>query len=221
MNDAAAVARHALATLGAPTGWKEPAGYPGSLALCAIDSVFSLRANYAGTVKVLDRYRAHRRAEGGDPASDGGRELLGSIAAAGGPAQAAESLFGNRSKAPGTKTRLKSEALAEAVARLADLGVTTTDGLRLGDLDAGSRAWRVRGLGFVSWTYLLMNAGVDGVKADTMVRRFVAQALGESGPVSVERAQAAVTGAAAELQATQKALDHAIWLFQRPGRKAT
>jgi hypothetical protein len=150
--------------LGAPSLWNEPVGYPDSLALCAIDSVYSLRSHYTATIGVLERYRAYRRERGGDANKDGVPELLAAIQEIGGPTAAADDLFQNRANAPGTK-RLKSEALAEAVGRLRDIGVETTAHLRAADTSDARRAWRVKGLGSVSWDYLLMLSGAQGACA--------------------------------------------------------
>ena len=203
--------------LGEPSLWVEPDGYRDSLALCAIDSVYSLQSHYTATIHVLDRYRTHRREQGGDPNKDGAPELLAAIQHVGGPAAAADDLFRNRANAPGTK-RLKSESLVEAVGRLLDIGVETTAHLRSADTSDARRAWRVKGLGAVSWDYLLMLAGVQGVKADTRVRNFVTTAVGESDVVSKERAERAAKAAAQRLGSTQRALDHAIWQYQRTVR---
>lgn len=205
--------------LGEPSLWAQPAGYPDSLALCAIDSVYSLRSHYTATISVLDRYRVYRRERGGDPNKDGAHELLAAIQQAGGPVAAADDLFRNHANAPGTK-RLKSESVAEAVGRLADIGVETTADLRSADTPGARRAWRVKGLGSVSWDYLLMLSGTQGVKADVMVRRFVTTAVGESGLVSTDRAERAAKAAAARLGSTQRALDHANWQYQRLARSS-
>ncbi|WP_020013347.1 hypothetical protein [Promicromonospora sukumoe] len=204
--------------LGSTSSWVEPDGYPDSLALCAIDSIYSLQSHYTATVRVLDRYRAYRREQDADPNKDGAPELLAAIQEADGPAAAADSLFGNRAKAPGTK-RLKSEALADAVARLAGIGVETTAHLRSAEASEARRAWSVKGLGPVSWDYLLMLAGAQGVKADTKVRQFVTTAVGESCIVSKGRAERAVKAASERLGSTQRALDHAIWQYQRTVQK--
>ena len=215
--DAAAVERLAReAGLPAPADWTEPPGYPDSLALCAIDSVYSLQSRYSATVRVLDRYRAARRAEGADPAHDGATDLLDAIDRSGGPVGAAVHLLGSQAKAPGTRGAvLKSAALAQAVAGLRGLGVETTADLRAADPVAAGSVWRVRGLGPVSWEYLLMLAGTQGVKADTMVRRFVTTAVGAGSLVSSERAGTAVKAVAARLDVTERAFDHAIWGYQR------
>jgi hypothetical protein len=134
--------------LGEPSLWAEPDGYPDSLALCAIDSVYSLQSHYTATVNVLDRYRAYRREQGGEPGADGVPELLTAIQEVGGPTAAADGLFRNRANAPGTR-RLKSEALAEAVARLADVGVETTTHLRSADTSRACMAGQGPGVRLV------------------------------------------------------------------------
>jgi len=60
-----------------------------------------------------------------------------------------------------------------------------------------------------------MLAGRQGVKADRMVRRFVADALGLSEPdVSQREAHTLITGAAAHLDVRVSQLASAIWLRQ-------
>ncbi|WP_260508824.1 hypothetical protein [Mycolicibacterium farcinogenes] len=60
-------------------GAEAPGGYRDGLALCVIDSVQSTGVKYASVEKVLDRYRAYRRQQGGEPATDGTAELLASL----------------------------------------------------------------------------------------------------------------------------------------------
>jgi hypothetical protein len=199
--------------LGLVETWTEPSGYRSSLAMCVIDAVFGLRSTYSAVVNVLDRYRALRRSQGADPYQDSGPDLLAVIDGAGGPQAAAETIF-NNNVAPGTDV-LKSVALTRGVEALKGVGVTTAADLRDASpvtLAAARTAWtRTYGLGPVSWDYLLMLAGQDGVKADTMVRRFVTRAVGASQQVSVERARAAVREAAERLGVQQSVLDHRIW----------
>jgi hypothetical protein len=65
-----------------------------------------------------------------------------------------------------------------------------------------------------------MLLGHPGVKADTMINRFVSDAIGVNA-VDAERAHAAVTGAAQILDVQARDLDHAIWRYQsgRPVRR--
>ncbi len=187
-------------------------GYRDSLALCAIDSVYSLAAKYQATTNVVTRYRVAR---GAAAETDSLANLVNAIDAVGGPYDAAESLFENRNVAPGTHT-LKSVALYNTAHRMVAFGYSTTQQLRAAvetveGLDAVGRVWRREpGLGYASWTYVAMLAGVEGVKVDRMILRYVGRALG-SGDVSKKRITTAVTGAAAHFGVTVSELDNAIW----------
>lgn len=55
---------------------KAPGGYPNSLALCIVDSVQSTGIRYGATAKVVNRYRAYRTAQGGDPETDSVSDLV-------------------------------------------------------------------------------------------------------------------------------------------------
>ena len=199
-------------------------GYPDSLALCAVDSVYSLAARYAGVTNAVSRYVDARAESGADATADSLTDLIEAIDSAGGPVSAAATLFRNRQVAPGTKRR-KTEALYGAVTRLSgsELGVVTVADLveRAGDsgrLEQARRAWMAEpGLGYGSWRYLLMLAGVPGVKIDRMVTRYVARALGRTLPK--DELEAAFAGAAESLSVGIHELDHAIWR-KESGRSA-
>lgn len=219
-SDGEAVQRRAESVLPAPNEWKDPSGYRGSLALCVIDSAFSLRASYASTSRVLERYRAVRQAAGADADVDNLMDLVAAIDSVGGSAMAAgPGLFSNHGYAPGTARAgrqgvLKAEAVHQAARQLLAADTDTIDDLRAHQV-AARRAWlSVRGLGWVSWDYLQMLTGDDGVKADTMVQRFVAAAL-EARTVGATRAKAAVLDAAELMRVDARILDHAIWLYER------
>jgi len=199
-------------------------GYRDSLALCAIDSVYSLAARYGSAQNARDRYMSTRRDAGAQPGVDSLRDLVSAIDEAGGPAVAAESLFSNRQVAPGTRRR-KAEALYGAAHRLmrSDIGVVTAANLRAraaeaGELDMVRRAWVAEpGLGYASWRYLLMLAGVPGVKIDRMITRYVGATIGSSrSKVLIEEAFAA---AAESLAVGVHELDNAIWQ-KESGRRA-
>lgn len=206
-------------------GAKEPGGYPDGLALCVIDSVQSTGITYSSVGKVLDRYRAYRRAQGADPAVDGTEELLATFDELDGPDGWA-SRIGTRNR---TSTRggiLKAEAIRDEACGLGAAGITNTTKLRAaaGDevwLEQVRKAWcAVKGQrSGITWRYVLMLAGVPGVKPDRMICRFVADALGvPRRRVGAEFAAEIVTAAAPELDGSVTALDHAIWRFQR-GRR--
>jgi DNA-binding transcriptional regulator YdaS (Cro superfamily) len=62
----------------------------------------------------------------------------------------------------------------------------------------------------VSWHAFAMLVGLDDVKPDRMVRRFVAGALGRA-TVSAEDARALVIETAIGFGVSPRALDYAIW----------
>ncbi len=63
------------------------------------------------------------------------------------------------------------------------------------------------------WAYLLMLVGQPGVKADTWICRFVAEAVGR--PVDAGTAERLVREAADRLGVPSSQLDHAIWRYRR------
>ncbi|MCW1823137.1 MULTISPECIES: hypothetical protein [Mycobacteriaceae] len=203
-------------------GSEAPKGYHDGLALCMIDSVQSTGVTYSSVGKVLDRYRVYRREQGGDPATDGAAELLATFYECGGPHGWAARI-GTRNR---TSTRggiLKSEAIRDVAKVLAAEGIDTAPVLRQAATDE-ARLERVRNAwcavkgqrSGITWRYVLMLAGVPGVKPDRMICRFVADALDvPRRSVGSEFAAEIVTAAAAELDVSVTALDHAIWRFQR------
>lgn len=204
------------AELGDPSTWAAPVEMRGSLALAALNSAHSLQAGTPSVIAVMRRYRAHRVAEGADPETDSGPDLLAVIDAASGPAQFSQDVTQNHSKLPGT-TRLRAEGIYEGLRNLETLGITTAAQLRERSEDpAVRRAWTgVKGLGSQAWDYLRMNAGVEDVtKPDEMVRRFLTKAVGT--PVSPARARELVSAAAAELGVSVRALDRAMWSHESP-----
>ncbi|QCH24430.1 hypothetical protein [Mycobacteroides salmoniphilum] len=206
-------------------GAETPKGYRDGLALCVIDSVQSTGVTYSSVVKVLDRYRAHRRGQDGDPAADGTSELLATFDECDGTDGWAARI-GTRNR---TSTRggvLKAEAIRDAARVLAAEGIGTTADFRAAAaeearLEQARKAWcAVKGQrSGITWRYVLMLVGVPGVKPDRMICRFVAGAL-DVPRRSVGAAFVAeiVTAAAPELEMSATALDHAIWRFER-GRR--
>lgn len=215
---------HALRTaittdLGDPAEWGAPVEFRDSLALCALNSVYSLRANSASGQSVLARYRALRPSAD----TDSGPDLVGAMDSEGGPEAFADVVLKNHSMLPGT-TRLRTVGIHEALTRLAapEVGVTTAAELReAAEIKGVKLAWlSVKGLGPLSWSFLLMNAGVDDqVKPDVMVQRYINRALASTSPVSPDKARQLIVDAAADLHVTPRALDRAIWLHESPTSK--
>lgn len=203
--------------LGDPQSWGLPVEFPDSLALCVLNSVYSLRATSTSGQGVLSRYRAVSSSAD----SDSGPDLVARMDAAGGPEQFATEVLKNRSKLPGT-SRLRTVGIYEALTGLArDASVTTTADLREATVRPEvKRVWSsVRGLGPLSWSYLLMNAGVDDeVKPDVMVQRFMNRALGADDKLPATEIKPLMRLVAANLGVSPRALDRAVWLYESPSR---
>lgn len=207
--------------LGDPDLWFAPDGYPDSLALCIIDSIYSTGAHYSSVVNVVRRYKDDRRAQGGDANNDGVDELLANIATHGGPDKWA-SAIGNRrptSTAPGAP--LKADAIHQLATKLAGAGASTSATFRAavgnGRLDELKHLWRStpgQRTG-ITWEYALMLAGIPGVKADRMIVRYVARVLGRrESEVSPMEAAGLVRRLAQKNSWDVIRTDHAIWRFE-------
>ena len=203
-----------------------PKGYRDGLALCVVDSVQSTGVTYSSVVKVVDAYRRYRREQGGDPDVDGVPELLATFDELGGPDSWSQRI-GNRNR---TSTHagapLKATAIRDAAAALAAEGIETTAALREAADDATRlarvvAAWRaVAGQrSGITWHYMQMLAGIEGVKPDRMIVRFVADALElPRRSVTPGFALEILTAAAAEMDMSATDLDHAVWQWQRVRR---
>jgi hypothetical protein len=220
--DLAALVTACDTDLGDPDLWFEPDGYPDSLALCIIDSIYSTGARYSSVVNIINRYRGYRKQRGGDADTDGTDELAATITEAGGP-DAWGTQIGNRrptSTKPGAP--LKAETVATLVAVLPVHGVRATTDLTIAatkpdTLKDIERAWRATPgqRSGITWDYALMLAQIPGVKADRMVIRYVARAIGVTPEkLSSERAARLVTRVAESKDWKTIHLDHAIWRFE-------
>jgi len=189
-----------------------------SLALCALNAAYSLRATSTSVKRVIARYRAVRPTAD----TDNGPDLMRAMDDAGGPGAFAREIVSNDSKLPGT-SRLRTEGIYEGLTRLAalDVAVTSAEHLRTAagnGSTSAEKAWRsVVGFGPLCWSYLLMNAGVGTeTKPDVMVQRYLAGALGEDRTLALARTRQLLELAAADLGVEPRALDRAIWLHESP-----
>ncbi len=218
--------------LGPPETWPvSGGGYPDSLALAILDTIFSVGANYDRVVlPLLRRYRDHRRAMRADPARDGARELADAINVAGGPDAFADAgILDNHQRAWRRKTApLKTAAALHAATAFVAEGINSTSqfvAATATDSVAVERVWRTtpgqRSRTAVGWDYLRILAGGESVKADTMIRRYVAAALRPDYPgiaVAADEAKALVQALASQMDVRVSLLDHAIWAHQRTQR---
>ncbi len=182
-----------------------PGGWPNDIELALIDAVLSIRANYGSpTIGVRRRCASWRVERGGGTCDD-----LAELAKREG--EELSKALDNEQRLSGGL--LKTAAIVVAAGNLRDLGV------RHADIDPQSREHKrayttVKGLGGVTWDYLLMLLGKPGVKADTRIRAFVAEALDVSD-VDARPARELVLAAADRLSHDPSQLDHAIWLHMR------
>ncbi len=185
-----------------------PDGWPESIELALIDAVLSIRARYGTSVDTgvrgaIGRYQ--RAFPERAPWND-----LRALAELD-PAEL-EEVLENRQKTGGVP---KATAIVTAAGRLAD-----SDAARAEDVDESrhkSAYLGTRGLGPVTWSYLLMLLGHEGVKADILVTRFVEQAVGRKA--RAEEVAELVMKAAQELDVSATVLDHAIWRHMSAPRK--
>jgi len=183
-----------------------PGGWPNDIELALIDAVLSIRANYGSPATGVRRRCALWRDERGGGACDDLTELAQR------EGEELSGLLDNEQRLSGGQ--LKTAAIVEAAVNLRDVGVR-----HAADIDPQSREHKpaytkVKGLGGVTWEYLLMLLGKPGVKADTRIRAFVAEAL-EVSDVDARTARELVLAAADRLGHDPSQLDHAIWLHMR------
>lgn len=98
-------------------------GYPDSLVLCTIDSIFSTASHYKSVTNVVAEYCAYRRNHGGNPYRDGIKELLATFEEVGGSAGWAK-LVDNRKPAhtkPGAL--MKAEVILRAARALKSVDI--------------------------------------------------------------------------------------------------
>lgn len=185
-----------------PDGWRD------AIELALIDAVLSIQARYGtsadtGVRGAIGRYKKAFP----DRAPWNDLRVLAAV-----DAQSLAEVLGNRQSTGGV---LKAAAIVDAAARLAASGA-----VHAVDVDEGrhkSAYVGTKGLGPVTWSYFLMLLGHDGVKADTLVTRFVAQAVNRE--VSAEQVAELVTDVARELEVSPTVLDHAIWRHMSAPRK--
>jgi hypothetical protein len=201
--------------------WIAADGYPHSLALCIIDSIFSTGSHYKSVINVVNEYRAYRRAEGGHADSDGTAELLATFADVGDDAAAwADKVVNNRKPVHTKKNApLKAEVVRQAAEKLKELGYTRREHLHRAyaedkELKALKNAWihLPSQRSGVTYNYLLILAGFQSVKPDRMVTRFIKEhaELGERELTPFEAAD--LIRQVAELYPTEaRRLDHVIW----------
>lgn len=201
--------------------WIAADGYPHSLALCIIDSIFSTGSHYNSVINVVNEYRAYRRAEVGDADQDGTNELLASFTAVGNSAAVwADKVVNNRKPAHTKKNApLKAEVIRQAVEKLQELNYRTRDDLHRAYAE-DEHLTKLKNVWLnlpsqrsgVTYNYLLILAGFQSVKPDRMVIRFIKENAELGNRRLGEEDAAALIKQVAELYPTEPwRLDHVIW----------
>ena len=207
-------------------GSQAPGGYRDGLALCVVDSVQSTGVRYSSVEKVIARYRAHRRGQGGDPNRDGVPQLLATFEELGCPDGWSQEIGNGNRTSTHAGAPLKATAIRDAAQSLADERIETTASLlvaaeditRFTRVEATWRAVAGQRSG-ITWHYMQMLAGIPGVKPDRMIVRFVADALGlPRRGVTPGFALEILTAAARGMGMSPTDLDHAVWQWQRKRR---
>jgi hypothetical protein len=190
-----------------------PGGWPNEADTALIDAVFSTRARYETVVRpLLGRWHD----------SGLGSGHLSSLLACG-PDKLAEVLK-NRQLVPGRSHNrpTKVEAVLDVAARMVEAQLDTPEEIRAAA--AGDHTYVRRliqgtsGVGPAQSSYFLMLLGVSGVKADTMVTRWVERTL-TLGSLPPEKVEALVVAAAKVLKKSATDLDHAIWRTESTSRR--
>jgi len=201
--------------------WDPFVGYPDSLALAVIDSIWSMISRYAITRGVIERYTRHRGSRRADAHRDGLRELLEVYQELDG-ADGFIDAIGTRNRVSTQRDAVrKGAAVFEAAQSLVALGLDSAEQFRAADgTEFGEQlkdTWlKVPGQSSgISWRYLRMLVGLPDVKPDRMIIRFVATALGiDEASMTPDEAGRLVTSAAQQFDVDVRVLDHEIWEFQ-------
>lgn len=201
-------------TLGDPNLWQTPDGYPDSLALCIIDSLYSTGSHYTSVVNVINRYKAKYPA-----GKHGPEDLLHSIDDAGGARKWAEDVVKNVKPAHTRRgALLKAEIIERAAKLMKCLKINTVEDFRRAvEGDRYDNPVRDGWLKLpsqssgVTYNYMLLLAGLPSIKPDRMVLRFLADALGEDADLSKNRAVELLERTATRMNVDARALDHIVW----------
>lgn len=185
-------------------------GWIDEISTALLDAVFSIRARYRAadpSKGVSGRIRAFRDVEPGvrndlTVLSDLGSVRIGEIMGSG-----------------TTGGRLKSEVVVDAGDRFIAVGIDQARDLLGADTHAMKETYTsVRGLGWVTFEYFTMLLGIPGVKADTMITRFVNNALAAADlePVGPHAARDLVIAAYDKSGKSDflSGFENAVWRFQ-------
>lgn len=206
--------------LGPSDSWPVADGYRDSLALATVDAIQSLGVRYAGVTNVIGRYRGFRAEQGADADLDGASSLRQSFEDLGG-VEGWIRRIGNRQRVfARMDAPLKAAVIRDAADLLIGLGleaaadVRNLCDVRRAELQRGWLGLKSQNSG-ISFRYLLMLVGEEGVKPDRMILRYLSARLPGQPALSMPDAVAILRQVAEEMNVSLTGLDHAIWQYQR------
>jgi hypothetical protein len=216
----------ALEMLGDPREWKMPDGYKNSLALCVLDSIWSIGIRYQTVLKVLGRYLKARGYSGianAQRCTDGTSHFLDWYRTLGEektPGEAISKKLNNWNRTSSRGGKLKGSAVLKAFLLLESLNVETTQDL-ISRADEIESRWKNEVPGQssgISWKYVLMLAGQSGVKPDRMLYRFMERVGVESKTLTPEDFVKQIVQRIGMDKVDATAVDHRIWSVERARR---
>jgi hypothetical protein len=224
MSDHTKSIAEALEILGDPAEWKMPDGYKNSLALCVMDSIWSIGIKYQTVVRVLDRYLEQRGFGGirdAQKCADGPSDFLEWVKSLNAHEKAADEVSlrlknGNKTSSAHNAV-LKSEAVIQACQILQSMNVESTFDL-ISRIDEVKPHWLYEVPGQrsgISWRYLLMLSGSPGVKPDRMVLRFLERIGVDASIVTAEDFVEIIVQKINLPHINATAVDHRIWSVER------
>lgn len=198
--------------------WTQLATYPGSLAECIIDALWSERVKYTTVVTIIDRYRTFRRWVGADADQDGAADLARTFDIG---LEAWMDQIGNHQRAYSRddapyKAQLVYDGAQAAVAARVETTAQLRDGYarKSQSFQDFHRMWlelpsQHSGL---TWERLLLVSGIRTVPPDLWLAEFASNATGQA--LSNQDALALVDQAALKMDTTPLRLRNAIWQYQ-------
>lgn len=189
-------------------------GWRNEIGTALVDAVYSIRAKYNAADPAKGVSGRVRRFREQYPEARSNLAVLAELGE-----EAIRDVMGNTQ----TGQRPKSVCVVEAAQALLQLTpeILTAEDAKAADPKDVKRAYTsVRGLGPITAEYFLMHLGVDGVKADRMIVRFVNRALVAEGLEKVTHWSEArdLIVKAYEIDprgaANLRAFEHGIWRFE-------
>jgi hypothetical protein len=203
---------------GDETKWITADGYPNSLALCVIDSIFSTSSHYTSVINVVAEYCKYRRNQGGDPYTDGIKELLATFEEVGDSAGWAKLVDNHKPAHTRRGALLKAEVIHRAAKSLESADILTVADLhKLHAQDEHLTPVKKLWLKLpsqrsgVTYNYFLILAGFQSVKPDRMVIRFVEEHAGLKEKLTPMQTADLIKQVAGLYPTQARRLDHIIW----------